>query len=177
MLSFVQAGTSHPPPFHDIKGHPRDPLLPTGAIWLHPEVLYYDLWCQIMVRAVIAVCAPYDLDDLMRLGSAEASNLSGNLVTFEGQLKGRVVEPAKWRTNPVCRTQLTRELDGVIWQADLSIKTHYVYSLTAAEGLSDGDENGVLAIRGFKGTAQSDGKRLVRFYAVPLIIGSGILKF
>src|SRR5258705_3077630 len=98
MLYWVQEGNSHPAPFHQAKGHPSDSLLPTGAIWLGPEVPYYDLWCQIMVRAIIAVRHPYDLDDLLKLEDPKAANLAGSLVAFEGSLRGRVAPPRNWET-------------------------------------------------------------------------------
>ena len=122
MLYWVQEGNSHPAPFHQAKGHPSDSLLPTGAIWLCPEVPYYDLWCQIMVRAIIAVRHPYDLDDLLKLEDPKAANLAGSLVAFEGSLRGRVAPPRNWETQSLSQTRLTRESDKAIWRADLSLK-------------------------------------------------------
>jgi hypothetical protein len=89
LLTWLQSGDSQPEPFLNIKGHAQDPLLPTGAIWIEKEIPLYDIWCQIMIRAIIAVRTPYDLDDLMKLEDPKAANLEGRLVAFEGSLKGR----------------------------------------------------------------------------------------
>jgi hypothetical protein len=176
MLSWVQAGDPHPKPFHKAKGHPQDPMFPTGAIWIHPEIAYYDLWCQIMVRAIIAVRNPFDLDELLKLEKPEVANLAGSLVAFEGQVKGDIAPPRKWEQKPVCYTVLSRESFDTIWRSKLALKTHYVYSVTAAECLSDGYENGVLMIRGIRNLGKKKGKRVVEFDATSLIIGNGILK-
>jgi hypothetical protein len=176
MLTWLQSGDSQPEPFLNIKGHPQDSLLPTGAIWIEKEIALYDLWCQIMVRAIIAVRTPYDLDDLLKLEDPKAAKLGGCLVAFEGSLKGSVRPPNTCEKWPVTQTRLTRELDGVKWWSDLKIKTHYVYSVTAAESLSDGYENGLLILRSVVSARRRNGKRIVNFDAIPLIIGSGILK-
>lgn len=176
MLSWVQAATSHPAPFRKATGHPRDLLLPTGPIWQCPEVPYYDLWCQIMVRAIIAVRHPYDLDELIKLDNPIAANLNGSLVTFEASLKGRVEPPAKWETAPISTTLLTRESDEAILARAIEDQNP-LRSDTAAEALSEGTCNGVLIIRNINSSRRRNGKRVVRFDAIPLIIGSGVLTF
>jgi hypothetical protein len=176
MLTWLQAGDSQPEPFLNIKGHAQDPRLPTGAIWIEKEIALYDIWCQIMVRAIIAVRTPYDLDDLLKLEDPKAAKLDGCLVAFEGSLKGNVRPPKIWEKWPITQTRLTRATDGAKWWSDLKIKTHYVYSVTAAESLSDGYENGLLILRSVVSTRRRNEKRVVNFDAIPLIIGSGILK-
>lgn len=175
-LSWLQSGDSQPEPFLNIKGHPQDRLLPTGAIWIEKEVWLYDIWCQIMVRAIIAARTPYDLDELLKLEDPKAARLDGCFVAFEGSLKGNVRPPKNWEKSPVTHTRLTRTLDDAKWWSDLKIKTHYVYSVTAAQSLSDGYENGLLILRSVLSVRRRNGKRIVNFDAVPLIIGSGILK-
>jgi len=177
MLSWVQAGNPHPEPFHKAEGHPQDSLLPTGAIWLCPEVPYYDLWCQIMVRAIIAVRDPYDIDDLLKLEEPKSANLTGSLVAFEGTLNGHVMAPKTWEKQPRSLTELTCKSAGAIWRCQLKIKTHYVYSVTAAESLGKGRGNGILLLRSIDSSRRRNGKRVVVFDAIPLIIGSGVLRF
>lgn len=58
----------------------------------------------------------------------------------------------------------------------LTIDQHYVYSVTAAESLSCGYENGLLILRSVLSTRRRNGQRVVNFDAIPLIIGSGVLK-
>jgi hypothetical protein len=135
----------------------------------------YDIWCQIMVRAIIAARTPYDLDDLLKLEDPKGAKLDGCLVAFEGSLKGNVRPPKIWEKWPVTQTRLTRTTDGAKWWSDLKIKTHYVYSVTAAESLSAGYENGLLILRSVLRTRRRNGKRVVNFDAIPLIIGSGVL--
>ncbi len=176
MLTWLQSGDSQPEPFINIKGHTQDPLLPTGAIWIEKEIALYDLWCQILVRAIIAVRTPYDLDDLLKLEEPKAASLGGCLVAFEGSLKGNVMPPKAWEKSPVTQTRLTRALDDAKWRSDLKIKTHYVYSVTAAQSLSDGYENGLMILRSVMSMRRRNGKRIVNFDAIPLMIVSGILK-
>ena len=126
-----------------------------------------------MVRAIIAVRTPFDLDDLKRLEDPKHANLDGSLVAFEGSLKGKVKPPADWKKTPVTHTRLTRELDKVRWWSDLKIKTHYVYSVTAAQSLGDGYGNGLLILRSVLDVRKRNGKTFVKFDAIPLIIGSG----
>jgi hypothetical protein len=176
LLTWLQSGDSQPEPFLKIKGHAKDPLLPTGAIWIDKEIWLYDIWCQIMVRAIISVRTPYDLDDLLRLQDPRAANIQGSLIAFEGSFKGKVKPPGTWKQSPITHTRLTRSVDSAKWWCDLKIKTHYVYSVTAAESLSDGYENGLLFLRSIKSARRRNGRISVEFDAVPLIIGSGILK-
>jgi hypothetical protein len=96
LLTWLKSGDSQPEPFLNIKGHIQDPLLPTGAVWIEKEIPLYDIWCQIMTRAIIAVRTPYDLDDLMKLEDPKAAKLEGSLVAFEGSLKGKVNPPESW---------------------------------------------------------------------------------
>jgi hypothetical protein len=129
-----------------------------------------------MVRAIIAARTSHDLDDLLKLEDPKAAKLDGCLVAFEGSLKGNVRPPKSWEKSPVTQTRLTRAIDGEKWWSDLKIKTHYVYSVTAAESLSEGYENGLLILRSVVSTRRCNGKRVVNFDAIPLIIGSGVLK-
>jgi len=175
LLTWLQSGDSQPEPFLKIKGHAKDPLLPTGAIWIEKEIALYDLWCQIMIRAIIAVRTPYDLDDLLKLEDPKAAKLDGCLIAFEGSLKGNVKPPKTCDRWPVTQTRLTRSVDGAKWWCDLKIKTHYVYSVTAAESLSDGYENGLLILRSIISARRRNGRISVKLDAIPLIIGSGIL--
>ena len=175
LLTWLQSGDSQPEPFLKIKGHAKDPLLPTGAIWIENEIPLYDIWCQIMIRAIIAVRAPYDLD-FMKLDDPKGAKLDGSIVAFEGPLKGKVSPPKTWEKSPVTKTRLTRNLKNSKWWCDLKIKTHYVYSVTAAESLSDGYENGLLILRSVISTRRIGRKRIVHFDAIPLIIGNGVLK-
>lgn len=176
LLEEVKSGTTHPVVFRGAKGHPKDPLYPVGFDAI-PAFVLYDIWCQIMVRALIACRECFDLDDVAKLDHPKDAELKGRLVSFEAQLQGDVQPPDHWREHPVSVTVLTRETEASIWRSELSLKTHYVYSDTAISALSDGVETGLLFIRNVLDEQVGDGgRRDVRFSCTPLIIGDGGLR-
>jgi hypothetical protein len=58
----------------------------------------------------------------------------------------------------------------------MELKTHYVYSMTAARSLSNGTENGLLALRSVDSIKVRGKRRLVDFSCTPLMIGNGALE-
>jgi len=155
--------------------HPADPYFPAPNK-LQREFFLYDLWCQVMARAIIAVRRVYDLHDLLALEDPKAAGLTGSLVSFEAVLKGRVYPPAQWASHPIGKTVLTVAQGSTTWTSTLNLKTHYVYSDTGAMSLEGGTENGLALFRSIERIESSGEQRIVTFSCTPLIIGSGVLK-
>ena len=176
-LEEIKTGNFHPEFFKPFRGHPRDPLLPIGFHGAIPTFAFYDLWCQIMVRVILTARGAYDIEDLARLEDPTKARLEGRLVSFRGRLRGRVALPEEWKRVPLSKTVLMVNLVAEVWRTFLELKTHYVYSMTAAGSLSRGIENGLVImrsidsvrLRGFK-------RRIVQFSCTPLIIGNGALE-
>ena len=174
LLEYVRKGDVHPDCFAGCNGHPADPLYPRGFSQDGtPVFALYDVWCQIMTRAVLIERGSYDIGDLMRVKDLKHLSLAGKLVTFSGSLLGKVAFPDKYADQPVSTTTLTVKQRGQIWRSELRLKTHYVYSMTATGSLSDGHANGVLVMRGIDRVQEIKRRRIVEFSCTPLISGCG----
>lgn len=174
MLQFVRRGDVHPPFFQGCNGHPLDPLYVRG---FSPDgtanFAYYDLWCQIMARAVLAARGSFDIEDLMKLKDLSGLSIEGKLISFFGRLRGDVAHPDQYVRKPLSKTILDVKNGAQRWRTELELKTHYVYSVTAATSLSKGCSSGLLMMREI-GEVKGRGKaRRVEFRCIPLIIGSG----
>jgi hypothetical protein len=126
-----------------------------------------------MVRAIVAVRTPFLINDLLLLEDPLNSGLAGSLVAFEGHMNGSVATPAKWKEKPGSETTLKVEGNNAVMSTKLRLKTHYVYSFTAAQSLERGRGCGLLIIRSIDSVKTKNGKREVAFSSTPLIIGSG----
>lgn len=176
LIAEVKKGTVHPTIFSDAETHPSDPYFPAPNKF-QKEFFLYDLWCQVMARAIIAVRRIYDLHELLSLDDPKAAALSGSLVSFEGTMKGKVYPPAQWASHPLGKSVLTVSEGSTTWASTLNLKTHYVYSDTGAMSLEGGTENGLLLFRSIEGIERvEEGTQTVWFSCTPLIIGSGVLK-
>ena len=173
LLNEVRAGQVHPEIFEGADGHARDPLMPSGPTFTDNRIPLYDVWCQLMARALIAVRTPYLMQEFAQLEKPMESGFSGKLVAFEGNLEGDVVPPSEWEETPVSETRLEIRNEGVKVRTDLSLKTHYIYSVTGAESLEEGRGCGLLFLRNFSDVSTEDGVRTIEFDCSPLIIGSG----
>jgi hypothetical protein len=174
-VEFIKLGDPHPPFFKWMRGHPRDALFPTGFQNDVPTFGYYDLWCQIMVRALLTAKSAYDLEDLARIPDPEDLCLAGKLVVFRGLVRGKVALPEEWRAKPLSNVLLTVRSGFHHWRTVLNLKTHYVYSMTASSALSKGTENGLLLFRSID-TVRRTGRRVaVEYSCTPLMIGNGAL--
>lgn len=142
---------------------------------LRPAFLY-DLWCQVVARALVICNGTYNIDDLMQLEDPRCLRMGGALISCEGRTRGTVYEPALSKTHS-CSTimyQVTGE--RAVWSTCLTLKTKDVYSVTAAANLSNGKENGLLVFRSIDRMrlSRSDSIR-VRFSATPLILGIRVI--
>ncbi len=176
LLEEMKSGKVQPDFFKGIEGHPYDPLLPAGPAFgtLKPQ---YDIWCQIMIRAIITARRVYDLGDLMQLERPEEAGLQGILVSFKAKVSGDVAAPREWEKRPVTETTLMAHNNFSTWESVLRLKTHYIYSLTASSTLSDGTENGLLIMRQIRDVDYTDNHNMhVVFESMPLILGVGALE-
>ena len=177
LVTAVLEGNPHPEMFVGAEGHPRDPLSPVMRFDQQPPLKYlYDIWCQVMARALAYARGVHDLESLMLLRDPANAGLQGKLVSFAGRPEGHVAVPAKYDSQPTSKIRLTTTSGSTTWEVDLRLRTHYVYSETAADSLSGGRQNGLLVFREVEDVRFSRGRpSLVRFSATPLIMGSGAL--
>jgi hypothetical protein len=175
-VELIKLGDPHPPFFKWMEGHPADPLFPMGFQRDIHTSAYYDLWCQIMVRAILTARSAYDLEDLAKMLEPEDSNLAGRLVVFKGLVRGRVAIPEEWREKPLSKITLTVKSGLHQWKTTLNLKTHYVYSMTASLALKRGVENGLLLFRSIDGVRQKGRNTVVDFSCTPLMVGNGTLE-
>ena len=129
-----------------------------------------------MIRAILSVREAFNLEDLTKLDNPKQANLEGRLVAFKASVKGEVFPPDEWRTNPVGYTELTYKNKNIIWRSRLKLKTHYVYSVTAADDLSDGTQSGLLILRSIERVNKGNYQKEIIFKAIPLIMGFGGLE-
>lgn len=172
LIEEIKKGDPHPSIFKGAPGHPKDSQYPAGPAFSSPKP-FYDIWCQIMVRCLILNRKVYNIEDLMSFENIEDININGALVTFDGSLKGDVTPPGNYKTTAVAYTLLTIKNDVGTWFSKLAIKTHYVYSETAAESLSEGRSQGVLFFRAIEGVETSSECKKTKFTCTPLIMGCG----
>ena len=166
-LQCINDGVARPPEFDAALGHPADNSMPAEM----PYAAYFDIWCQLQVRTLILARGTLDANDLTMLENPVTPGLTGRLVSFEGRMSGDIAFPDNFRETPISRTTLTVQ-GSRPWRAILTLKTHYVYSMTAADPLGSGRENGILVFRSVDAVPR---RGAVRFSATPLIIGNGVL--
>ena len=173
LLESLRHGQVHPTIFDGLEGHPRDPLLPSDPPFCDWRIPAYDIWCQLMVRAIAAVRTPFLINDLVLLEDPMDGGLEGSLAAFEGRMKGTIATPAEWKEKPGSQTMLTVESNDAKMLTEFRLKTHYVYSFTAAQSLGSGRGCGLLVIRSIDSVTERNRKRIITFTSTPLIIGSG----
>jgi hypothetical protein len=173
LVDEIPNGSPHPEIFMGAESHPLDPYLPASPAFADIRTPLYDIWCQIMIRCLIATRKTYDINTLQKFINPNELEITGSLVVFNGRVSGDVEEPSNYKEKPVCHTTLKVDNENSVWISQLSIKTHYVYSYTAAESLSDGRSNGVLLFRSVDETEIIDDKTFVKFSCSPLIMGCG----
>ena len=173
LVEEIKTGTPHPIMFENSEMHPLDPYYPIGPVFADPAKAFYDIWCQIMIRCLLICRKTFDIENLMKLDNPLDLDLSGSLIVYEGNLIGKVVAPNEYKETPVTHTVLRCIDSSTSWLTKLSIKTHYVYSETAAESLSKGRSNGVLMLRSIDSVRKTIKSKLVKLSCTPLIMGSG----
>jgi len=173
LIEEIPSGTLQPRLFEKVDKHPLDNMYPDVLAFEGVEKGYYDIWCQLLIRCLILVRKTYDIESIMKIENPEDLNLSGSLVSFEGLFRGDVQSFQDYRNNSRTFTTLRVKSDSSLWLSKLGIKTHYVYSETAADNLSDGRGNGILFFRSMNSIRRTKSLQIVKFNCSPLIIGSG----
>jgi len=176
LLESLARGDLWPSCVPRVQGHPQDPdypfdfSSPDGMTAFHR----FDQYCQLMVRTLLLSAEVTPLEDIFLLGEdLGAGALLGRLTTFEARLWGRdVMAPQYWETKPVARLWFRRRKEGREIQAELLIKTMYVFSVTAALELTRGRMSGMGLLQTIHvGRASVQDPTRVRI--VPLMLGLG----
>lgn len=169
IFQLLKAGVAHPDYFKEVRHHPLDTNLPVDM----PHKGTHDKWVQVMVRMLLVTTPALAIEDLMKLANPAKSGIVGRLITVNGRTRGKYFRYDDYMNTPVARTQLTIETEDARWRGVLYLKTHYVYSDTAAQSLVDGQTQGVVMIRDILEQRRRGGKTVVNFECTPLILGSG----
>lgn len=169
LLGLIEAGVVHPSPFQQVEGHPKDPNLPRRM----PAKAHHDIWVQILVRAMLTARPAIPVEDLMKLEEPDQAALEGRLVTLSGKVKGKYFNCDDYTQHPIAKTALFLRSPEAVWRAVLHLKTHYVYSSTAAQALTSGRTQGLVLFRGVKQMKYRGTQRVVDFDCTPLILGCG----
>jgi len=176
LLRSLQQGELWPSCVPRVQGHPEDPDYPSDLSPPHGMTAFhmYDLYCQLMVRVLLLSLEVTPFEDIFVLaGDLHPDTLTGRLTMFHAHLWGERVEPPRhWNTKPVSRLWFRRRKKGREIQAELLIKTMYVFSDTAAFELKSGRASGVGLLQTIDvghGTVQNPTKLRI----VPLLLGLG----
>jgi hypothetical protein len=168
-LELVRVGTVHPEVFSGVATHPVDSCLPSQF----PHKGWHDIWVQILMRVLLTCRPALPIEDAMKLDTTAESGFLGRLVTLNGRTRGKHFQHTDFEKLPLTRTTVLLESDEAVWRGILDIKTHYVYSSTAAHALAHGRTQGVVLIRDIRRMNMRGDKRVVNFTCSPLILGSG----
>jgi hypothetical protein len=134
----------------------------------------YDLYCQVQVRALMALNSTVPLEQLFTFNDLRMMNtFAGSLVSFRERAYGKGIQyPRGWKEKPTGAVQFRKKHGNLIYRTVLSLRTMYVFSDTAAEKLRNSRVCGVGIFGG--ATSESHGsKKEIRLDIVPLIIGFG----
>ncbi len=177
LITWVPAGMPHPDPFAAIPGHPKDPLLPQIE-WSQkpPAFMVYDIWCQVMMRALVLNRETVQLEYLAQVDDFSEIDLAGRLISITGRVKGDARPPDQYKEHPTCSTDFSFEQDNLVLVSRLNLKTHYIYSDTAAMCLSGGPESGIALFRGIDDIIENGRERRIRFACTPLLLGARALE-
>lgn len=176
LLMSLHLGELWPRCLHRVEGHPNDPDYPIDMSPPHGMTTFhgYDLYCQLLVRALAILRPPRTLESLWALKEESLiDHFSGNLVSFRETAIGKsVYTPKVADEHPLGRVQFRVQRDGFVYRAFLAIKNMYVFSDTAALNLERSKVCGV----GIMEDAQevdNNGKSEIQIGIKPLIIGIG----
>lgn len=176
LLNCLRAGQLWPSVLPRVGGHPKDPDYPTdmsppyGMAAVHG----FDLYCQLIVRALCISRSTVALESLWGLDNAElVDQYSGSLVTFRELAIGKSITiPSASDSEPLGRVQFRVKRNGRIYRAMLPIKNMYVFSDTAALNLQRSKVCGVALLEDAQAKSASSGTEL-QIGLKPLIIGMG----
>lgn len=169
LMRYVKDGRVHPPCFRNSEGHEADPQLPIRM----PDKAYHDIWVQLLVRILIICRSTVAIEDMTKLEDPKGVCASGRLVTLRGDLRGEYFRLDSYDTQRTVKTGLVLREGDATWRSVLNLKTHYVYSSTAAQQLSRGKAYGLVCFRQVERVKRRGDETVVDFTCTPLILGSG----
>ena len=134
----------------------------------------FDLYCQLVVRALCIVRPPVALESLWVLDEVELiEHYSGSLVTFRELAIGKSISiPSFADKEPLGRVQFRVKRGSRVYRAILPIKNMYVFSDTASLNLQRSKVCGVALLEDAQ-EKNDNGKKELQIGLKPLIIGMG----
>ncbi|MEQ8314750.1 MAG: HNH endonuclease signature motif containing protein [Gammaproteobacteria bacterium] len=176
LLMSIHLGDLWPRCLERVKGHELDPDYPIELGPPHGMQAFhgFDLYCQLMVRALSNCFPPRTLESLWALKSEELiDHFSGSLVSFRETAIGKsVLPPSCWKEAPLGRVQFRVQRSGFVYRALMPIKNMYVFSDTASINLERSKVCGVAILEDAQ-LVQQNGKEELQLGLKPLIIGIG----
>jgi len=169
ILGLVPTGVIHPAYFTEVEPHPACKWLPNDF----PQKGDHDIWIQLLVRVLLTCRPALSLDDLMKLEEPAEAGLAGRLVAISGNVKGKFFDIDEYEKRPVVQTAFVASSDIAVWRSELNLKTHYIYSDTAAQALRSGRMHGLVVLRDIVAVKKRGERVIVDFSCTPLILGGG----
>ncbi len=176
LLYALHSGDIWPRCLHRVEGHPDDPDYPIDMSPPYGMTTFhgFDLYCQLLVRALCVLRPPRTLESLWALKEEHLiDHFSGSLVSFRETAIGKsVYTPKAADEHPLGRVQFRVQREGFVYRAIMGIKNMYVFSDTAAMNLERSKVCGVGILEDAQ-EVEEDGKREIHVGIKPLIIGIG----
>jgi hypothetical protein len=176
LMSSLRAGDLWPRVLPRVRGHPNDPDYPIDLEPPHgiPAFHGFDLYCQLMVRALAVLNPPQPLEYLWSLRDPGLiDHFSGSLVSFRARAIGRGIQgPSLSDRQPLGRVQFRAQHSGRVYRAFADIKNMYVFSDTAALNLMRSKVCGLSVLEDAT-SKKVGGKTELHLSLKPLIIGIG----
>lgn len=171
----IYNGELYPSYLRPQKPHPADPNYSSDCSNQEAMATYhmYDLWSQVAVQTLALASEPIPVEDLYKLDKEEEfDGLSGRLVSFRLTIYGKDIHiPRMWKEHPVGQIHSRIKKGSLIYRVRMSLRTHYLFSDTAAINLSRGRVAGIGMLQG----AVIDGNE-IELTLTPLLIGTGGLE-
>jgi hypothetical protein len=176
LLNSLRAGELWPSVLPRVGGHPKDPDYPIDLSPPHGMTSFhgFDMYCQLVVRALCIVRPPVALESLWALNDTQLiEQFSGSLVTFRELAIGKSISiPSFADETPLGRVQFRVCRGDRVYRAILPIKNMYVFSDTSALNLQRSKVCGVALLEDAQDKLEK-GKKELHIGLKPLIIGMG----
>jgi hypothetical protein len=158
-----------------VRGHPDDSDYPVDMSPPHGMAAFhlFDLYCQVLVRILMAARSVIPLEDLYEFESVDDLNaFQGRLVVWRSRIYGKGVKPlSHYKEHPTSRIQIRAKVGELVVRTTMGLRNMYVFSDTSAMNLINGSACGVGI---FGGAFVDDTKPTERqLTLIPLIVGFG----
>ena len=176
LLNSLRAGELWPSVLPRVGGHPKDPDYPMDMSPPYGMTTFhgFDLYCQLVVRALCIARPPVALETLWALDDVGlVEHFSGSLVTFRELAIGKSISvPSASDNASLGRVQFRVKRNDRVYRAVLPIKNMYVFSDTASLNLQRSKVCGVALLEDAQEKFDK-GNRELHIGLKPLIIGMG----